>query len=316
MSDTKIVFLMGVSCSGKSYYAAQLFSEHIHLSMGEYQNRLWDEYRAAGGSEFISSADYRRQLAQANELLLADALERIRAGEPVAIEGTFYKAKRRITFTDAIWGITGEPIDIYLVSPEEEQFEENLRCRGLERDKHTLLKEREQIEFPNRAEGFAHIFELRNGQIEEHLEPMDPGIVAQARAELAAEEQKERRGQKQREILQKLTSGNLWFLHVCEHCGKRELLTPQEAFDAGWDYPPRMGQFGVISPRTCGTCTINHTLWWALTAEKTHLDDLNSTQKETMERILGEPWSLLDESDSGLDLQALTDGKGKGDKPC
>lgn len=44
-----------------------------------------------------------------------------RRGEPVVIEGTFYKTKRRITVTDAIRRITGEPI-LYLVSPREEQL--------------------------------------------------------------------------------------------------------------------------------------------------------------------------------------------------
>ncbi len=28
-------------------------------------------------------------------------------------------------------------------------------------------------------------------------------------------------------------------LYVCESCGKTEIMTPEEAFEAGWDYPPR-----------------------------------------------------------------------------
>ena len=42
-------------------------------------------------------------------------------------------------------------------------------------------------------------------------------------------------------------------LHICEVCGRTEVLTPQEAFDKGWDYPPMMGSFGVVSPRTYPT---------------------------------------------------------------
>lgn len=30
-------------------------------------------------------------------------------------------------------------------------------------------------------------------------------------------------------------------IHICEVCGKTEILTPEEAFNDGWDYPPRMG---------------------------------------------------------------------------
>ena len=34
--------------------------------------------------------------------------------------------------------------------------------------------------------------------------------------------------------------------HVCEVCGTEETLTEEEAFEKGWDYPPRMGTFGVV----------------------------------------------------------------------
>lgn len=82
-------------------------------------------------------------------------------------------------------------------------------------------------------------------------------------------------------------------LHVCEACGKSEVLNSEDAFNAGWDYPPHMGSFGVISPRTCGGCTINDTLWWALMVDKVSVDDLDENQKNTMERILREPESIL-----------------------
>lgn len=29
--------------------------------------------------------------------------------------------------------------------------------------------------------------------------------------------------------------------HVCEVFGVEELLTPDDAYEKGWDYPPRMG---------------------------------------------------------------------------
>lgn len=29
--------------------------------------------------------------------------------------------------------------------------------------------------------------------------------------------------------------------HICEVCGREEILTPEEAYRAGWDYPPKMG---------------------------------------------------------------------------
>lgn len=43
------------------------------------------------------------------------------------------------------------------------------------------------------------------------------------------------------------------YRHVCEVCGKTEDLTSEQGFEQGWDYPPRMGIFGVVSPRPAAT---------------------------------------------------------------
>ncbi len=81
-------------------------------------------------------------------------------------------------------------------------------------------------------------------------------------------------------------------LHICEVCGKTEVLDSDEAYKRGWDYPPNMGTFGVISPRTCEFCPINKTLWWDLVFEKKAFRELSQNQKTTLERILGEPDSV------------------------
>lgn len=81
--------------------------------------------------------------------------------------------------------------------------------------------------------------------------------------------------------------------HVCEVCGRDEVLNTEVAFNEGWDYPPRLGAFGIVSPRTCGRCSINDTVWWALMVDKVSVDDLDSKQKATLERILSEPESIL-----------------------
>lgn len=81
--------------------------------------------------------------------------------------------------------------------------------------------------------------------------------------------------------------------HICEVCGKEEILTPEQAHDQGWDYPPQMGQFKVVSPRTCGSCTINGTLWWAINVEDKQLESLTEKQRQTLKRISQEPESIL-----------------------
>lgn len=79
------------------------------------------------------------------------------------------------------------------------------------------------------------------------------------------------------------------FTHICEVCGKEELLTANESFKQGWDYPPNMGAWGIISPRTCGECLIDGTLWWALSIEGKLQEELTEAQTATLNRILGEP---------------------------
>ena len=86
-------------------------------------------------------------------------------------------------------------------------------------------------------------------------------------------------------------------IHICEVCGKTEILTPEEAFNEGWDYPPRMGDFGIVGPRTCGDCPINLTVWWALVVEKKRVSELSQQHKETIKRIQGEPESIIPEED-------------------
>lgn len=87
--------------------------------------------------------------------------------------------------------------------------------------------------------------------------------------------------------------------HICEVCGKDEELTPEQSFEAGWDYPPRMGQFGIVSARTCGNCSINGTLWWALAIDKVDAKDLTESQLNTLDRILAEPASIIVSEEKG-----------------
>lgn len=85
-------------------------------------------------------------------------------------------------------------------------------------------------------------------------------------------------------------------IHICEVCGRREIITPREAFDAGWDYPPGMGRFGVVSPRTCPNCSMEDTVWADLVLKKKPAADLTEEQIQTVLRIIAEPESILPEN--------------------
>ena len=95
------------------------------------------------------------------------------------------------------------------------------------------------------------------------------------------------------------------YIHICDVCGKTEVLTPMEAYESGWDYPPMMGSFGIVGPRTCPNCPINMTLWWALNSsggstrvnlelskQNVNISDLDERHQLTLQRILSEPSSI------------------------
>ena len=86
---------------------------------------------------------------------------------------------------------------------------------------------------------------------------------------------------------------NIKLHHICEICGKEERLTPEEGYEKGWDYPPRMFPFAMVAPRTCGNCGMVGTVWYEMVYNHKSFADLTDKQKETVLRILGEPGSII-----------------------
>ena len=83
------------------------------------------------------------------------------------------------------------------------------------------------------------------------------------------------------------------YQYICEVCGKTSVMTQDEAYQDGWDYPPFMGTYGVISPRTCPNCSMMDTAWAALTLKKIPYEKLSEKQKNAIERIKGEPDNMI-----------------------
>ena len=75
------------------------------------------------------------------------------------------------------------------------------------------------------------------------------------------------------------------YIYTCEVCGKAAVMTPEEAYREGWDYPPFIGQYGVVSPRTCSECPMQKTAWAALKLDKKPYFEFTDKQKETIKRI-------------------------------
>ena len=87
-------------------------------------------------------------------------------------------------------------------------------------------------------------------------------------------------------------------IHICEACGVEKVMTSEEAFAEGWDYPPGIGQFGVLSPRTCGNCTVDKTLWWRVVVEGMDPDDMTEADRALIERVNNEPESITPKEDA------------------
>jgi len=86
-------------------------------------------------------------------------------------------------------------------------------------------------------------------------------------------------------------------LHICEVCGKEERLTSAEGHMRGWIYPPRASAFGALSPRTCGVCPIEATLWHEMMICKTSVAQLSAKHLQTLFRIIQEQESILPDGD-------------------
>ena len=88
--------------------------------------------------------------------------------------------------------------------------------------------------------------------------------------------------------------GKIKYKYICESCGIEQIYnSPEEAYKDGWDIPPYMGTYGVLSPRTCPNCTIDKTVWWKMQQH----DMLNYHDIEVIERIKKEPGIFEIETD-------------------
>lgn len=290
--------VMGMSGSGRTHFIKEHFPDWKHFSVGDYQKKILSDM---GNPDSMELHAYAEVLIKANEQIKEDVLEALKAGHDVVLEHTLYKRKRRLPYIESFKAVTDAPIDIYVVMPSKEQFRRNLESS----EKHNadafegIWKEREYIEFPNVAEGYNKIFHVIDGDISEIHTVADITLIERAKQELeeeAAEElEQKKKAEEHKKFLEELNQNGFW--HFCECCGKKKFMTPEQAFNEGWDYPPRLGAYGVISPRTCGTCSITDTVWWKINMNKISMKDLSGREKTIIQRILSEPYSLLELED-------------------
>ncbi len=306
-----VTFVIGAPASGKTYFINTNYSDKDVdiLNVYDYQQRAYDE---AGFGDSIPFGLRFRCLKTAQDVLLKDIISRLQAGGNVVVEQTFYKAKRRIAYIEKIREAADVLIEIYVMCPSDIRWKANLENRNLNGSYVEFKRAAAEIEFPNPAEGIDRIYEVTDGVVTLRMDAPRPEILEMARAELAQEAEciqaEDERERKRKELIESMNTRPFW--HYCEVCGKKAFITAEEAYLSGWDYPPHMGYFGMLSPRTCGDCAMAGTLYMKINApgrfpivlEK----ELTPEELITWRRIKAEPESLLvDEPDQGDEEEAI-----------
>lgn len=188
----KLIFVIGATAAGKTYFIDTHYRDKDVdiLNVYDYQQRAYDEEGFGAGIPF--GAQF-RCLMKANNMLLADIIERLRQGRNVVVEQTFYKAKRRIAYIDEIRKTADVMIEIYVMCPNDKLWESNLKKRKLDgRLQYYKEQAADAIEFPNPAEGIDRIYKVDGDEIQLQMELSRPEIVSKAREELAEEAERMR----------------------------------------------------------------------------------------------------------------------------
>ena len=298
----KLVFVIGATATGKTYFIDQHYKgkDVDVINVYDYQQRAYDDVRVRNSIPF--GAEF-KCLMKANNMLLEDIIEKLSQGRDVVVEQTFYKAKRRIAYIDEIRKAADVTIEMYVMSPSDLFWESNLKKRKLVGKFQSYKDIANEIEFPNVAEGIDKIYEVVDGEISLRMEPPRPEILNKAREELTHEAERIRGEdedkKKRKELIESMNERPFW--HYCEVCRKKEFITAKNSFDNGWDYPPNMGHFGLLGPRTCGSCLLKDTLFWKVNTSGyipiVVEGELSPEELVTWRRIKAEPESLLVDED-------------------
>lgn len=293
-----VTFVIGATASGKTYFINTNYSDKDVdiLNVYDYQQRAYEE--AGFGSSIPFGASF-RCLLKAQDMLLEDIIKKLQAGRDVVVEQTFFKAKRRIAYIEKIRETAQVFIETYVMCPSDSRWKSNLESRKLEGRYESFKRAREEMEFPNPAEGIDQIYEVADGVVTLRMDPPSPETVEKAKEELAREAERiqaeDEAVRKRKELIESMKVRPFW--HYCEVCGRKEFITAKDAFDTGWDYPPQMGYFGLLSPRTCGNCTIKDTLYMKINSPGRFPvvieSELTPAELITWRRIKSEPESLL-----------------------
>lgn len=286
----RIHIVMGAGGTGKRAFSLRQFPNAKIVSYGDIQRSL----KANNDNEFLSFIEYGNLLQRAYDMTIEETIGLFLKGEEVVMEHTLFKRHRREDVLLKLREVTDEPIDLYLMMPSDKQIQENIATNPNYKEVklEEIKSEMRKIEIPSGDEGFEKVLVVTEKGIEDWSDrPVDKKVIND-KTEITYKEWKI-----PQESPKEVVFGQKPFKHICEVCGKVEILTSKEAFTSGWDYPGIDGiykseNFKVLTPRTCGQCGITETAWWALSVEGRDVDELSEMQKLALERILQEPENL------------------------
>lgn len=296
-----VTFVIGATASGKTNFINNHFSNNkdtVILNVYDYQQAA---YKVAGFDKRVPLGQEFKCLYKANENLLTDIIKELNQGKNVVVEQTLFKAKRRISYIDAIRNaVNNINIEVYVMCPSDSAWEEYITARKLNNTLQQLRTTAKEIEFPNPSEGFDRIYEVTDNDIRLRMDSPKPEILDVARQELQEEFERihkdEEEKKKRLALIESMNTRPFW--HYCEVCDTKIYCTAQEAFNTGWDYPPQVGSFGLLGPRTCGKCNMTDTLFWKVQQQTFPIvleNRLTEQELKTWRRIKKEPESLLEE---------------------
>ena len=118
MNRLQVSFIIGANATGKSYFIKEHYSdkEVACLNVYDYQEKAYQE--AGIGGRYLGS-ESRKCLYNANLMLLSDIVELLQQGRSVVVEHTLFKAKRRISYIDAIRKAVDAEIEFFVMCPSE-----------------------------------------------------------------------------------------------------------------------------------------------------------------------------------------------------
>jgi len=131
MNCLKVSFVIGTNASGKTYFIKKHFSDKDVecLNVYDYQEKAYQE--AGIGGRFLSS-ESRNCLYNANLMLLSDIIKLLQQGRSVVVEHTLFKAKRRISYIDAIRKAVDAEIEFFVMCPSDARWEGFIAERKLQ----------------------------------------------------------------------------------------------------------------------------------------------------------------------------------------